>query len=317
MTPEIAPFAEEHLPRAAVLLADRHRRHRAAEPTISAAYEDADAAGAEIGALLRSDGARGVVALRDGRVAGYLIGTARDEAVWGPNGWVEHAAHAATDPEDVRDLYAVVAQEWVDAGRKRHFALVPASDAGLVDAWFRLSFGQQQVYAAREVDASASWPAGVRPAELRDVDAILALAPLVEAVQNRAPTFAVRMTAVDMDELRADIEDEVRRDDTASLLYEVDGAVAGSFLVMPVEASSSVVGLARAPGHCYLAWAATIPAVRGTGAGLALMQAADAWAHEAGYTGMTIDWRAANLLASRFWQRRGFRPTFLRLSRII
>ena len=47
------------------------------------------------------------------------------------------------------------------------------------------------------------------------------------------------------------------------------------------------------------------------------MQAADAWAHEAGYSVMTIDWRVANLLASRFWLRRGFRPTFLRLSRSI
>ena len=120
-----------------------------------------------------------------------------------------------------------------------------------------------------------------------------------------------------MDDLRATIEDEVRRDDTASLVFDVDGAVAGNFLVMPVEASSSVVGLARAPGHCYLAWAATTPAVRGTGVGLALMQAADAWAHEAGYTAMAIDWRTANLLASRFWHRRGFRPTFLRLSRTI
>ena len=85
----------------------------------------------------------------------------------------------------------------------------------------------------------------------------------------------------------------------------------------PVEMSSSIVGLCRPPGSCHLAWAATLPSVRGTGAGLALMQAADAWAHSAGHTVMTIDWRVANLLASRFWLRRGFRPTFLRLSRSI
>ena len=41
------------------------------------------------------------------------------------------------------------------------------------------------------------------------------------------------------------------------------------------------------------------------------------WAHEHGYAAMTTDWRMTNLLASRFWPRRGFRETFLRLYRSI
>jgi hypothetical protein len=32
---------------------------------------------------------------------------------------------------------------------------------------------------------------------------------------------------------------------------------------------------------------------------------------------MTTDFRSVNLLASRFWTRRGFRPTHLRLYRAI
>jgi hypothetical protein len=32
---------------------------------------------------------------------------------------------------------------------------------------------------------------------------------------------------------------------------------------------------------------------------------------------MVTDWRVTNLLASRFWQRRGFEPVFLRLYRSI
>jgi GNAT superfamily N-acetyltransferase len=317
VTLEFVPLAEEHLPAAAGLLAERHRRHRAAEPLLPAAYEDADAAGAEIESLWRRDGAAGVAALRDGRFAGYLVGTPRDEAVWGPNGWVEHAGHAASDPEDVRDLYAAVAQGWVDAGRTRHFALVPASDAGLVDAWFRLSFGQQQVHAIREVDVSATWPATVRAAEPRDVEALVALAPLLPQIQDRAPTFAFRPADDDPDELRADIEEEIASDRIGSFVAEVDGRVVGSFLMTPVEMSHSIVTLARLPGECYLAWAATDPSVRGTGAGVALMRAADVWAREAGYSAISVDWRAANLSASRFWSRRGFRPTFLRLNRTI
>jgi GNAT superfamily N-acetyltransferase len=315
--PEILPFGEEHLPAAAVLLAERHRRHRAAEPLLPEAYEDADAAGAEIEQLWRAEDAASVVGLRGGGLAGYLIGVPRDESVWGPNAWVEHAGHAAADPEDVRDLYAAVAQDWVDAGRTRHFAMVPASDAGLVEAWFRLSFGQQQAYAVREVDASARRPAAVRHAEPRDVDALVEMAPLLQTVQDRSPTFARRITEEDPAELRADIEEEIASERTASLVAEAGGRIVGCFIVAPVELSPSVVGLARPPGQCHLAWAATDPSVRGTGTGLALMQAADAWARDAGYSAMTVDWRVANLFASRFWPRRGFRPMFLRLSRTV
>jgi GNAT superfamily N-acetyltransferase len=66
-----------------------------------------------------------------------------------------------------------------------------------------------------------------------------------------------------------------------------------------------------------LSWAATRPDVRGSGAGLALMEATFAWAREHGYETMVTDWRVTNLLSSRFWPRRGFRETFLRLYRSI
>jgi len=317
VTLEVEPFAEEHLAAAAVLLGDRHRRHRAAEPLLPAAYEDADAAGAEIESLWRADGAAGVAGLRDGRLAGYLIGAPRTTDHWGPNAWVEHAGHAAAEPEDVRDLYAALAQGWVDAGRIHHFAYVPASDAGLVDAWFRLSFGQQQAHGVREVDAGALWPDGVRHAEPRDLDVLVELTPLLDEAQAASPAFAVRLQPDDPDELRTEIEEEIARDDMATLVVESGGRIVGSFVLCPVEMSSGVVSLGRPPGQCHLAWAATLPSVRGTGAGLALMQAAHAWAAERGYTVMTADWRVANLFAARFWPRRGFRPTFLRLHRLI
>jgi GNAT superfamily N-acetyltransferase len=316
VTLEVRPFGEEDMAAAAVLLADRHRRHRAAEPLLPAAYEAPAAARAEIEALWHAPGTTGAAAVRDGRLVGYLLGAPRDERIWAQNVWVEPAGHAADEPEDVRDLYAAVAQAWVDGGRTRHFALVPATDVGLVDAWFRLSFGQQQAHATREVDAGARWPTEVRKAEPRDVDALVELEPVLPAVQERAPTFAFRLAPDDPDEVRADIEQEVANPAVGLFVAEAEDRVVGSFLMCPVE-MSSIVGLCRPPGGCYLAWAATLPSVRGSGVGLALMQAADAWAHEAGYSVMTIDWRVANLLASRFWLRRGFRPTFLRLSRSI
>ena len=66
-----------------------------------------------------------------------------------------------------------------------------------------------------------------------------------------------------------------------------------------------------------LSHAATLPAARRSGVSLALMGHALTWAHEHGFRSITTDWRSVNLLSSRHWPRRGFRPTFYRLYRAL
>jgi GNAT superfamily N-acetyltransferase len=66
-----------------------------------------------------------------------------------------------------------------------------------------------------------------------------------------------------------------------------------------------------------LAQASTRPPERGSGVGVALTHHVIRWAHDHGYPTMITDWRMTNLLASRFWPKRGFRASFLRLYRSI
>jgi GNAT superfamily N-acetyltransferase len=74
----------------------------------------------------------------------------------------------------------------------------------------------------------------------------------------------------------------------------------------------------RVPNHNIdLSHAVTLPAARRSGVSLALTGHALTWAHENGFRSMTIDWRSVNLLSSRFWPRRGFRPTYYRLYRAL
>ena len=315
-TVEIESFGDEHLDEAAALLAERHRRHRLTEPLLSPQFEDPAAARAEIEALRAKEGAAGAVALREGRVVAYLVGAPADDTVWGANEWVQVAGHAAEEVEVVRDLYAAVAEAWVEAGRTRHWAVVPATDTALVDAWFRLSFGQQQAYGIAEV-RDEPWPDGVREAEPGDVDALVELAPKLASHQLSTPVFSGRPLDVSADELRADIEEDIASGTVANLVAEAEGEIVGNLVVCPVELSSMHVSLARPERACYLAFAIVSPAARGTGAGLALTQASFAWAHAAGYETMVTDWRVTNLLASRFWPARGFRTSFLRLYRSI
>ncbi len=312
---EIRAFSEDHIDAAGSLLAARHREHRAAEPLLSERFADADTAREEVASLWVEEHASGAVALCDGHVAGFLLGTRKNDQKWGANVWVEAAGYAVDEPELVRDLYAFSSQRWVDEGRTRHYALVPALD-DQVEAWFRLSFGAQQAHGIKEVGPQV-WPPGTRRAEHRDIEALIELVPLVSDHQALAPVFSGIDLDEDANELHAMLVAEIANDELGELVYEMDGRVVASFELVPVENGSMHRGLAQPDGAALLGWAASLPDIRGSGAGLALTEAAFAWAHEQGYATMVTDWRETNLLSSRFWPARGFRRSFLRLYRSI
>jgi GNAT superfamily N-acetyltransferase len=316
--PEIHAFTDEFLDEASALLAARHRRHRAAEPLLPVAYEQPEAARTAIEGLLGPGEADGVAATRDGRVVGYLLGIRKSDDLWGANAWVEPAGHAAEQAEDVRDLYAAAAACWVEAGRKAHYAVVPAGDDDLVAAWFRVGFGQQHAYGIREVP-DVYWPDGVRRAEERDIEALIVLDPELSEHQRRSPVFSGQPTAGDdPGALRSEILEDIDSPTIGALVAERDGRVVGNLIVCPLELSETMhYGLARPEHMSFIGFAVTDPKVRGSGVGLSLAQAAFAWSREHGYDAIVTDWRVTNLLASRFWTSCAFRPTFLRLHRLI
>ena len=312
---EIQPFSEEHLDAAAGLLEQRHARHVEAEPLLAKEIDFP----AEIRALLDAEGSSGVAAIRDNRVAGYMLGVPKNEAMWGANVWVDYAGHAAEEPELVRDLYAAAAASWHEKARDRQYVLVPATDPELVDAWFRLSFGAQHAAAIQETpERTDGAPPGVvvRRATADDVDAVVRLDFELPRHQERSPVFGPGPTWTEeesREEFLADLDDA----EQAMLVAEVGGQIVSLLVMVPIEKSSQHTGLAQVDGAAFLGFAATLPEARGSGAGLALTNAGLDWAREQRYPVVVVDWRETNLLASRFWPRRGFRRTFLRLYRSI
>jgi ribosomal protein S18 acetylase RimI-like enzyme len=311
---EVRPFADHDLEAAGTLLAARHARHRANESLLSERFGHADAAVGEVVSLW-GDESSGAAGIRDGKLAGFLIGTRKDEGSWGSNVWVEAGGYAADEPELIRDLYAFAAQRWVDEGRTRHYALVPLLDDE-VAAWFRLSFGAQQAHGIVEVQPRA-WPPGTRRAAEADIETLIAHAPLISEHQALAPVFSGISWTESDDELRTMLAADIADADVGELVYERDGEVVAGFEIVPVEKVAMHGSLARPDRAACISWAASHPGVRGSGAGLALMDAAFAWAHEQGYATIVTDWRETNLLSSRFWPARGFRRTFVRLYRSI
>ncbi len=314
---EVRPFAPADVPAAGRLLAARHAAHRRAEPLLSARYEDPAAAAAEVDAALGA-GATGAVAVEDGEVTGYLLGQSKEAPAWGPNVWVESAGQAVTEAETVRDLYAAAASAWVERGLDAHYVLVPASDVALVDAWFRLGFGQQHVHGIRDVPQTGALdlPPGVvvRPAERSDIPVLAQLDLALPQHQALAPTFSPG-DVMTLEEAAAVWEESFDDEGFAYLVAEHAGQVVGVAVGCALEKSPGHTGLAR-PDHAgFLGFAAVLPEARGLGAGRAVGEAVLAWAAESGFTSAVADWRATNLLSSRTWPRLGFRPSFLRLHR--
>jgi ribosomal protein S18 acetylase RimI-like enzyme len=317
---EMIPFEDAHLGDAAQLLAARHARHRRAEPLLPARFEEPAAARAELESAWRQDSASGSAAFRDGRMVGYLIGAPRPDPVWGDNTWVEFAGHAVEEAEVIRDLYGTAAARWVEEGRSRHYALVPASDSALVESWSRLCFGRQHAHGVREVPLQTEVivPEGfeIRVPKADEVELLIDVDLALPEHQRSSPVFSgVQMPA--REDSRAEWISTLEGDAETILIAVREGRPVACWSVVAVEVSSQHTGLGRPEGAAYLGFASTLPEARGHGVGVALTDMALARAVEEGYRTMVTDWRVTNLLASRFWPNRGFRTSFLRLYRSI
>jgi ribosomal protein S18 acetylase RimI-like enzyme len=317
---EVVPFADEHLEDAARLLAARHADQRRVEPLLPGGFENPAAAGEELASAWRSEDASGAAALREGRLVAYMIGAPRDVDAWGANIWIEAAGHAAENVEEIRDAYGTAASRWVDEGRLRHYALVPATDPELVDAWFRLGFGQQQAQAVREVPqrVDVDVPAGfeIREPTVDDVEALLDVELTLPAHQRASPVFSGRPLPTP-EEQRAEWAKTLADDEEHVLIGCHDSRPVACWSTCDARLATHYSALTLPERASYLAFAVTLPEARGAGIGVALTQAALAAAGREGYAAMVTDWRVTNLLASRFWPRRGFRTMFFRLYRSI
>jgi GNAT superfamily N-acetyltransferase len=277
---------------AARLLAERYARQRAAEPLLPEVQD--------FGELVEEDG---LVATRGGKAVAYL---------GGGDGAVGFAGVAASEPEALRDLFAVLAERW---DTTRFTVAVPASERETVDAFFRLAFGCQFVWAVRETEPAEPVDFGgtIRPGTPDDLELVAELDEILWLLQARSPSFS-GLTVPPREAFAAEWADTWDDPETFThFVAERDGRAVGHALLYRRPEG----GLRVPAANVDLAHAATLDDVRGTGVGLALTAHALRWAHEQGFRSMTTDWRSVNLLSSRFWPRRGFRPQYLRLYRAV
>jgi GNAT superfamily N-acetyltransferase len=318
---EIIPFHDDLIAQAGELLAARQRRDRSALPELPARFEDPQTAGAAVTALWQKPHTTGSAAIENDRLIGYLIGETVIDSLWGRSAWVRPAGMglaAGQEAELMRRLYAATSARWVDYGIFFHFSVTPVLDTELIQAWFSLSFGIEQVHALLDLnqidEQSFTLPAGleIRRAGPQDREALASLSEIIWRHQVQGPVWGIHMPESEERQGWVELAD----DPTVTVwLAFLQGEAVASQGYFPSETSADDLLI---PEHCArLTIAATRETMRGRGIQLALTRHGLLQARKAGYRFVETDWRSANLEAARFWPRQGFRPVAYRLVRRI
>jgi GNAT superfamily N-acetyltransferase len=307
---ELVPFSDEHLDDASALLATRHARHRENEPLLGMGDERR---AVEV-AWNHGQQVSGAAAVEGDTVVGYVMGRLTSSPIFGRSLWIERAGYAASEPEVLRDLYASAAGSWADAGFERHYVYVPALTE-MLEPWYGLAFAQMHVEAIRHcTPRGVPLPQGIdiRRGSISDIETVaIPINYLIAETQALAPSFSAFRES-SLAEQRDDWIETLEDSDAVYLIVERDGVAIGhSLLYRPDKA------LGTPDDAIYLASTAIVPTERSSGLGVGLVDHALSWAQTEGYGSVVTNWRVTNLMASRFWSRLGWRPTFLRLQRVI
>ncbi|HXF50229.1 MAG TPA: GNAT family N-acetyltransferase [Dehalococcoidia bacterium] len=327
MALRIVSFEPAHLDDAAELLASRHRRDRAREPRLPAAFERPDAVRPLIEHAFDAPGARGVVALRGGAPIGFLVAApqlipqthamSQYFPLRGAFSWYPH--HAVAPGEDAREvyraMYAHLADALVRAGLFAHFVETPARDADAQEALVSLGFGRDLCAAVREVDFPVSGGADVdvHVASTEDLDVVMGLVGELALHHALSPIFFPAVP--EAQPAQREFQRNALADPAnAHFIAYRDGRAVG----MQTFLASGLLNPMCAPeGSVYLFQGIVSKGARFGGVGKALLARTMAWARDRGYRYCSLHYATANLEGAAFWTSQGFEPVSYRHCRRI
>ncbi|MFP3390975.1 GNAT family N-acetyltransferase [Brevibacillus sp. SIMBA_040] len=320
---KIVTFSTGRLTEAGRLLALCQKRANAAIPALLSQGETEKLAIRVLAGEWEKTGVSGAAALEGDKLVGYVIGQKQENAMRGRHVWISLVGQAIALEQPVelyRDLYAAAAQEWVDEGYFYHCAMVPAGNPDLLQTWFCLGFGHEQVHgllSLKQFQPSAS-SLRVDGVELRlatpeDREAFADVSPLIRTYQAKSPVFGVALPE-DAHKIRDGYSGLVDDPQVDLWIAKKGGEIISFQAYFPADPDP----ITMTPEHCIeLGVAGTQPEYRGSGINFALTTRGLAHAKEKGYHYCITDWRMTNLQSSRYWPRQGFVPIVYRLSRLI
>jgi GNAT superfamily N-acetyltransferase len=307
----IVPLRHKHLEDAAALVTARYRALRERTPWLPPRYEDAGSILPLLGDLTGQ--VPGIVAIRDGQLAGFLLGMVFPEfrgkrSVYSPE-WA-NAADAEDGRETYREMYARLSGRWVADGCFTHLITLLAHDGRAMDAWHWLGFGLAAVDAIRDLTPvrGTTDDVVIRRAGLEDVEQAMALSHALQRHLAAAPVF---LRSVEK-EGRAFHEQWLANSDNALWLAYRGGVIVACMGFEP--ASPDACYIIRDEKTISITSAFTRESERNKGIATALLNHSLDWARSVGYERCAVDFEPQNIPAARFWLRH-FQPVCYSLIR--
>ncbi len=308
---EIHPLEEKHLADAAALACSRYRALRERVPLMPTRFQDPDT----ILPMLRdlSGQAPGVVAVRGGRIAGFLIAYLLPnfrgkQSVYAPE-WA-NGADMDSSRRIYEALYAALSAQWVKAGYCTHLLSIMSHDEDGLEGWRWLGFGLLAADGVRDLEPVPGGGAGVdlRRAGPDDSHSVKTLLEALRRHMAAAPTYLYQEDAIGAQDSEIWLADPVH---AIWLAYQGKDTVA-CMVQAPANSRASV--LINDQGTTSIVAAYTKETARGTGIASALLDRVLSWGREQGYQRCAVDWEPMNVLATRFWMRH-FQPVSYALVR--
>ena len=311
----IIPFAEQHLEAASRLLAREHRRRRGLDPMLPAGFEAGEEARRPLEEAFRTPGASGFGALRDRDLVAFLIGVPRIPGRVMAIPFHGYALATGEPLETYRELYAVIADEWVCRGFFLHSIILLDGDRELRDCWDSLGFGRWLTTGIRDVSAPVSDPPELDIRELGadHIDVFAQLEAANARHHNTSPIF-IPYLPEDRDGYRARALALLENPSNAHFVAYEDGEPAGMNTFMTESRHSPLL---QPEKDIYLFQGIVYEPYRHAGIGRGLLAHSMRWARDRGYTTCSLHFFSTNLSGARFWTANGFRPAAHVLSRHI
>jgi GNAT superfamily N-acetyltransferase len=297
---QVCPFEESHLGPAAELLASQY-------PSI-AQVSEIKTARYLIDSWRRS--CLSVAAVRDGDLVGFLAATL-PKTLGEPLAKIRPEQHCAT-PDGRRDiyrsLYEALSGRLVAVGAFEHMITVSTAHADVLQHFFELGFGVDQIKGRRPLTRLTHPPQDVtvRPARVDDIGELTRLAGEVTLFHAEPPML--RPAFGNFGDIRDGYLSALDSDRQLLLIAEHDRRPVGLMQVGPDSRyrNTATIGLAG-----------VTPSVRLRGVGAALLAGVVDWAERRGYEACGVEWTSPNPISDRFWRRHGFDPVHCKLVRRI
>lgn len=316
---EFREFGKGDIPEAAKLLAERHRKERRIFFWLNKEFEDPKNTEKVLSELFREEQAIGVCAFEKEELVGFVLSKILTEGPFGRCAFVPYEGSALRDsasPELYRELYAQIAPLWIARGVLAHYVQVPAANEEVLNAWLKLSFAFQQVYAIRGVspqDVPAVPELTIRSSTEKDSDHMRKISDLIWSHQAQSPTYAP-VSKERIEEIRNGYGELVHdKDEMVLLAFQKEELVGFLCANLPDEDA----GMMAPDRGLEISIAGTVPGHRGKGIGTLLTQTMMNKAWELNRESLVLDYRIANLQSSNFWPGMGFRPFAYRMYRLI